>query len=62
MSTVTYGVETWGMGMDESHELDFMEIKYLRSICAVTRMDRWKNEQVRCRVDVREKMSDSVDR
>ena len=28
---VTYGVETWGMRMDERHNLNVMEMKCLRS-------------------------------
>ena len=38
--TVTYGGETWGAKMDEINKLYVMNMKYLRSMCGVTRMDR----------------------
>ena len=42
--------------------LDVMEIKCLRSICGTTKTDEVKNEEVRRRGDVREKISDRVNR
>ena len=52
--TVTYAAETWGMRWMRDY-LDVLEIKYLRSICGVTRVDKWRNEGIRCRVCVRKK-------
>ena len=37
---VTFGGERWGMRMDERHRLDAIDIKGLRSMFGVTRMDR----------------------
>ena len=54
--TLTYGAEVWVMRMDKKHKLDLMEMNCLRSICVVTRMDRWRNGKVRREVGVREKM------
>ena len=45
------------MWMGERHELDLMETKSLQILCRVTRKDRFRNEQVRRRFGVREKMS-----
>ena len=47
--------------MVEKHKLDAMETKCLRSMCGVTRMDRWMNEEVRCRVGVTKITSERVD-
>ena len=47
--------------MDERRELEVMEIKCLWSTCRVTRVYRWRNEEMRRRVDVREQMNDRVD-
>ena len=48
--------------MDEKYKIDGMQMKYLRSMCEVTKMHRWRNEGVRRRVDRRENMSDGVNR
>ena len=50
------------MLMDERCTLDGMEIKFLRSMCDVTRNYRWKNEEVRHRIGVRKRMCDTADR
>ena len=60
--TVMYGSESWGMKAEERNKLDVAEMKCLRNMCRVTRMDRLRNEVVRERVGVRENMSKRVDR
>ena len=60
--TLMYGSESWGMRVEERHKLDGAEMKCLRSMCGVTRMDRVRNEVVRGRVGVPEKLSGRVDR
>ena len=60
--TVMYGSETWGMKVEERNKLDVAEMKCLRSMCGVTRMDRVRNEVVRERVGVPERLSERVDR
>jgi len=60
--TVMYGSESWGMKVEERDKLDVAEMKCLRSMCGVTRMDRVRNEVVRGRVGVPEKLSKKVDR
>ena len=42
--------------------LDVLENKCLQGMCGVTRMHRWRNDEVRRRVCVRQKMSHTVDR
>ena len=48
----------------ERHELDAGEMKWLRSMCGLTRICRWRNEEVsRWRIaGAREKMNDRADR
>ena len=60
--TVMYGSEAWGLRVEERRKLDVMEMRCLRSMCGVTRMDRLRNEVVRERVGVDEKLSERVDR
>ncbi len=49
LPTVLYGAETWNMGAAERKRLNVMEMRGLRSMCGVTRMDRMRNEEVRRR-------------
>ena len=60
--TVMYGSESWGMRVEERNKLDVAEMNCLRSICGVTRRDRVRNEVVRQRVGVHEKLSKRIDR
>ena len=61
VSTVTYGVGTWCMRMGEKRKLDIEGKMCSWRMCRMTRMNRWRNEEVKNRVDVREKMIDTVD-
>ena len=54
--------EAWGLRVEERRKLDVMEMRCLRSMCGMTRMDRLRNEVVRERVGVEEKLSERVDR
>ncbi len=47
--TVLYGAETWSMGAAERKRLNVMEMRCLRSMCGVTRMDWVRNEEVQRR-------------
>ena len=49
--TALYGAETWSMGAAEKR-LNVAEMKCLRGMCGVTRMDRIRNEEVRRRTGV----------
>ena len=55
--TVMYGSESWGMKVKERDKLDVAEMKCRKNMCGVTRMDRVRNEVVRERLGVPEKLS-----
>ena len=59
--TVTYGSELWGMKVSERRRLNVFEMKCLRSMVGVTRMDRLRNEEVRERTGVRKELAARVD-
>ncbi len=46
-----YGAETWNMGAAERKRLNVMEMRCLRNMCGVTRMERVRNEEVRRRTE-----------
>ena len=50
------------MKKEDKHRIDDKEMKYLRLLCGLARMDRLRNETVWRIVDVRENFSDKVDR
>ncbi len=53
-----YGDETWNMGAAERKRLNVMEMRCLRSMCRVTRMDQMRNEEVRRRTSVVEELAE----
>ena len=42
--TALYGAEAWGMRSAEKRKVNVPEVKYLRSLVGVSRMDRVRNE------------------
>ena len=48
------------MRIDERQKLDVMEMKCLRCVREVTRMDRWRTEEVRRKGGVTKNMSERV--
>ena len=56
------GLESCDMRVDERYNLDDMEMKCLQSMLGVSKIVRWRIEEVRCRVGVREKVNGRVDR
>ena len=44
-----HGAEAWGMRSAERSEVNVLEMKCLRSLVGVSRMDRVRNEDVRRR-------------
>ena len=50
----TYGADSLCTRKKEALKLDVMKLKGLRSMCRVTWMDRVLNDEVRCRVGLRE--------
>ena len=59
--TVTYGSECWGMKVSERQKLNVFEMRCLRSMAGVSRMDRIRNEVVRQRTGVEIESGTRVD-
>ena len=59
--TVMYGSHAWDMKVTERQKLNVFEIKCLRSMTDVSRLDRVRNEIVRARTGVRRKLAARVD-
>ena len=59
--TAVYGAETWNMKEPDRKRLDVFEMRCLRSMAGVTRLDRLRNEEVRRRTGVERKLSERVD-
>ena len=47
--TALYGAEAWGMRSAERRKVNVLEMKCLRNLIGVSRMDRVRNEEVRIR-------------
>ena len=47
-----YGAEAWGMRSSERKKVNVLEMKCLRSLVGVLRMDRVRNEEVRWRAGI----------
>ena len=50
--TALYGAEAWGMRSAERRKVNVLEMKCLRSLVEVSRLDRVRNEEVRRRVRI----------
>ena len=59
--TVMHGSELWGMKVTERQKLNVFEMKCLRSMTGVSRLDRVRNEAVRARTGMRRELADRVD-
>ena len=59
--TTVYGAETWGMRLAERKRLNVLEMRCLRSMCGVTRLDRIRNEEVRRRTGVVRELAERAD-
>ena len=57
--TVMY--ESWGMKVTERQKLNVFEMKCLRNMTGVSRLDRVRNEVVRARTGVRRELAARVD-
>ena len=61
LPTLMYGSESWGMKVTERQKLNVFEMKCLRSMTGVSRLDRVRNEVVRARTGVRRELTARVD-
>ncbi len=59
--TALYGAETWNMGVAERRRLNVMQMRCLRSMCRVSRMDRVINDEVRRRTGVVRKLAERAE-
>ena len=59
--TVLYGSESWGMKVTERQKLNMFEMKCLRSMTGVSRLDRVRNEVVKARTGVRRELAARID-
>ena len=59
--TVMYGLESWGMKVNEREKLNVFEMKCLRRMTGVSRLDRVRNEVVRATTGVRRELAARVD-
>ena len=59
--TALYGAETWGMRSAERRKVNVLEMKCLRSLVGVSRMDRVRNEEVRRRSGMQRELVSRVE-
>ena len=59
--TTLYGAEAWGMRSTERRKLNVLEMKCLRSMVGVSRMDRVRNEEVCSRDGIRKELVSIAD-
>ena len=59
--TALYGAEAWGMRSAERKKVNVLEMKCLRSLIGVSRMDRVRNEEVRRRAGIERELASRAD-
>ena len=59
--TALYGVESLGMRSAERRKVNVLEMKCLRSLAGVSRMDRVRNEEVRRRAGIQMELASRAD-
>ena len=59
--TALYGAETWGTRSAERRKVNVLEMKCLRSLVGVSRMDRVRNEKVRRRAGIEMELASRAD-
>ena len=59
--TALYGAEAWCMRSAERRKVNVLEMKCLRSLVAVSRMDRVRNEEVRRRAGIEMELASRAD-
>ena len=62
LPTALYGAEAWGMRSAERRKVNVLEMKCLRSLVGVSRMDRVRNEEVRRRAGIERELASRADR
>ena len=59
--TALYGAETWRMRSAERRKVNVLEIKWLRSLVGLSRMDGVRNEEVRRRAGIEREFASRAD-
>ena len=59
--TAFYGAEAWGMRSAEIRKVNVLEIKHLKSLVSVSRMDRIRNEEVSWRAGIERELASTAD-
>ena len=59
--TVLYGAEPWAMSSAQRRKVNILEMKCLRSLVGVSRMDIFKNEEVRRRAGIERVLASRAD-
>ena len=59
--TALYGAEAWGVRSAERRKANVLEMKCLRSLVGVSRMDRVRNEEVRRRAGIERELASRGD-
>ena len=59
--TALYGAEAWGMRSAERRKVNVLEIKCLRSLFGVSRMNRVRNEEMRRRAGIERELASRAD-
>ena len=59
--TASYGAEVWGMRSVERRKVNVLEMKCLRSLVGVSRMDRVRNGEVRRRARIERELASRAD-
>ena len=59
--TVLYGAVAWGMRSAERRKVNVLEMKCLRSLVGVSRMDGVRNEEVHRRAKIERELASKVD-
>ena len=61
VKTALYGAEAWGIRSAERRKVIVLEMKCLRSLVRVSRMDRVRNEEVRRRAGKENELASRAD-
>ena len=59
--TALYGAEAWGMRRAERRKVNVLEMKCLKSLVAVSHMDRFRNEEVQRRGGMQRELASRAD-
>ena len=59
--TELYGAKAWGMKSADRRKVNVLEMKRLRSLVGVKRMDRVRNEEVRRRAGIESELASRAD-